>query len=196
MALYMSIFTEDFLEALSQPDVTCCLGVELEFPAGTTRVHSAQGPLTIDGQTWFGIGAMGEIGVVTEDGSLTSKQLSVVLNGLDTSIIGTVLNEKCVGRPGRVVFAVFDSLGVIIGVNVLYQGYISGSAMTAGNSNAVSYTLSNVFEKWKEGKPNRYSEESHLADQPGDHIMRMVGQMAERPIYWGAKQDALPFARY
>lgn len=196
MANYMSVFSDDFLTALDQPDVTVCLAVELDFAIGVTRVHSALGPLTIDGQTYFGVGAMGEIGIVTEDGSLTSKSLSVILNGLDTSIMATVLNEKCVGRPGRVLFACFDSLGAVIAANVLYQGYISGSALTAGDVNAVSYTLSNVFEKWKEGLPNRYTEESHLADQPGDHIMSKVGQMAERPIYWGAKQDALPFARY
>ncbi len=196
MAIYLSIFTEEFLTALDQPDVTVCLAVELDFPSGVTRVHSALGPLTIDGQTYLGVGALGEIGIVTEDGSLTSKSVSVILNGLDASIVGTVLNEKCVGRPGRVMFVCFDSLGAAISANVLYQGYISGSAMTAGDVNAVSYTLSNVFERWKEGLPDRYTEESHLASYPGDHIMSKVGQMAERPIYWGAKQDALPFARY
>ena len=196
MSVYMSIFTEDFLEALSQPDVTVCMAGELDFPSGVTRVHSALGPLTIGGNTYLGVGALGEIGVVTEDGTLTNKGVTVVLNGLDTSIIGTVLNEKCVGRPGKVLFACFNSLGAVISTNVLYQGYISGSGMTAGEVNAVSYTLANVFEKWKDGLPDRYTEESHLASNPGDHIMSKVGQMAERPIYWGSKQDALPFARY
>lgn len=196
MSIYYSIFDQQFLDALSQPDVIVATAVRVEFPSGVTKVHSATGELVINGEVYYGVGALGEISVVNEDGSLASKSVSIALNGLDTSLVGTVLNEKCVGCPASIYFVAFDSLGQAIAANLLYSGYISASAMTAGNVNAISYTISNVFEKWKEGKPDRYTEESHLASYPDDHIFRYVGQMAERPIYWGSAQDAPPFARF
>lgn len=196
MSLYYSIFDHAFVDALNQPDVIIATAVKIQFPSGTTRVHSATGELTIGGEAYLGVGALGEIGVVTEDGDLASKSVSLALNGLDTSLIATVMNEKCVGCPASIYFVAFNSLGQAIAANLLYSGYISASALTAGRTNAISYTVSNVFEKWKDGHPDRYTEESHVAKFPGDHIFRYVGQMAERPIYWGSNTDAPPFARF
>ena len=196
MSLYYSIFDQQFLDAMSQPDVTVATAVKLEFLSGTTRAHSATGELTIEGEIYYGVGALGDISIVNESGDLSSRSVSVILNGLDSSVVGTVLNEKCVGRPAAIYFVAFDSLGQAIAANLLYSGYISASAMTGGVANAVSYTISNVFEKWKDGKSDRYTQESHLALFEGDHIFRYVAQMAERPIYWGSGQDAPPFARF
>lgn len=196
MSIYYSTFDQDFVNSLFQPDVIVAMAVKIEFPSGITRVHSALGNLTINWESYLGLGALGEISVVNEDGDLSAKSVTLALNGLDTSLVGTVLNERTIGCPASIYFVTFSSLGQAIAANLLYSGFITANAMTAGRTNAVSYTVSNVFEKWKDGRPERYTEESHLASYPNDHIFRYVGQMAERPIYWGSEMDAPRFARY
>lgn len=196
MGLIYSALDEALIDSLQQPDVTLAIALMIEFPSGVTRVHSGTGYLTINGQQFVGVGAMGEISAVKEDGGLTTNQVNIALNGLDTSIMGTVMNERCVGSPAELYFATFDSNMDAIAVNLLYKGYICASGMTAGNTNAIAYTLSTVFEKWKDGGTGRWTEESHNHDNPGDHIMRYVNQTAERTINWGAMIDAPAYVRY
>lgn len=107
-------------------------------------------------------------------------------------------------RPGRVKSALLNWLGVPISLTTgtFWEEWfgtsssgkvVSGTGATSGDTNALQYTVSNIFEDWQRPFPDRYTDESHQAAQPGDRIFRYVAQMAERSIYWGSKKDAPGF---
>ncbi|MGL5525678.1 MAG: hypothetical protein ACRDCY_18175 [Aeromonas veronii] len=197
MSILYSLFDQTFLDAMAQPSVTMAIAVKVEFTTGTTRAHSGTGTIAIDGEEYLGLGTLGEIGKASEEHTLSPTQLNMALNGLDTSLVATTLNERCVNRPVTLMAVVFNQQdGTVLGANVIFRGKIAKSAMTAGEVNALSFTVSNIFEDWQYGDGARFTEESHEAQNPGDHIFKHVSKMAERALYWGSEKDAPPFASY
>lgn len=191
--MIFSPFSESVMDAMDNDVVTMVLAVAIYFDSGTTRVHSGTGAIVIDGQTFLGVGTLGQVGSVTEENTTSSSTMSLTLSGLDMTLVGQTLNENCIGSNVTVYVGVMNEQGQVVNANVLFEGFISDTAMQAGNTNAISYVVSNVFEKWSTGLPDRYTDESQQRLHPGDRFFRYVAQMAERSIYWGNKKDAPGF---
>lgn len=191
--MLFSPFSDSVLAAMEQPNVQMVLAAEIDFPSGVTRVHTGTGVIIINNQTYLGVGTLGDVGSVTEENSTSSSTMSMTLNGLDMALVGETLNEEVIGRNVTCYIAVINDQGVATGANVLFEGFITDTAMQAGQQNALSYVIANVFERWSIGLPDRYTDESHQRLQPGDRFFRYVAQMAERSIFWGSKKDAPGF---
>lgn len=191
--MLFSPFSDSLLDAMEQPNVCLILAADIDFPSGMTRVHTGTGLVIIDGQTYTGVGTLGEVGAVTEENSTSSSTMSMTLNGLDMLLVGETLNEECIGRDVRVYIAAINPQGTAIGANVLFEGFLADSALQAGTTNALSYNVANIFERWSQGLPERYTDESHRRTYADDHFFRYVAQMAERSIFWGNKKDAPAF---
>ncbi|KLD61786.1 hypothetical protein, partial [Luteibacter rhizovicinus] len=157
------------------------------------RVHTGTGVVIINGQTFLGVGTLGDVGSITEENSTSSSTMSMALSGLDMSLVGETLNKEVIGCSVICYIAAMNESGTISASNVLFEGFITDTSLQAGQQNALSYVVANVFERWQQGLPDRYTDESQQRLHPGDRFFRYVAQMAERSIYWGSKKDAPGF---
>ncbi|QXV79530.1 hypothetical protein bas21_0018 [Escherichia phage GottfriedDienst] len=192
--MLFSPFSDTLLDAMEQSNVSLVLAAEIDFPSGVTRVHTGTGVVVINGQTFLGVGTLGDVGSVTEENSTSSSTMSMALSGLDMSLVGETLNEEVIGRNVVCYIAVMNEQGNVIAANILFEGFITDTALQAGQQNALSYVISNVFERWSQGLPDRYTDESQQRLYPGDRFFRYIAQMAERSIFWGSKKDAPGFS--
>lgn len=188
-----SPFSDAMVDWLSRDRVTALIAANIQFESGTVYVHSGTGQIVLNGFVYYGMGKMGAVDDVGETNSTSPSQLKLTLSGLDLSLFATTLNERCVGRLANIYLVVMDDGGVVRAADLIFQGKVSSTGATAGETNALQYTVSNIFEDWQRPFPDRYTDESHQAAQPGDRIFRYVAQMAERSIYWGSKKDAPGF---
>ncbi|WP_238149120.1 hypothetical protein [Arsenophonus endosymbiont of Aleurodicus floccissimus] len=76
---------------------------------------------------------------------------------------------------------------------MIFAGQISTIGVTTGEENAVAVTISNRFERWSMGLPDKFTDASWRKRKSDGRIFRYVAQMAERAIYWGSKKDAPTF---
>ena len=109
------------------------------------------------------------------------------------SLFAKTLNERCVGRAAEIFLVAIDDNGQVRVADLIFQGKVSSTGATAGETNALQYTISNIFEDWQRPFPDRFTDESHQSVQHGDRIFRYVAQMSERSIFWGSKKDAPGF---
>ncbi|EIZ9492879.1 hypothetical protein G9X52_19880 [Cronobacter sakazakii] len=188
-----SPFSDSMVDYLSRDRVTAVIAAQVQFESGTAYVHSGTGTLVLGGYVYYGVGALGAVDDVQESGTTSPTQLKLTLSGLDLSLFAKTLNERCVGREAQIYLVAMDDSGVARVADLIFKGKVSSTGATAGETNALQYTVSNVFEDWQRPFPDRYTDESHQAAQPGDRLFRYVAQMAERPIYWGSKKDAPGF---
>ncbi|MCI0287369.1 hypothetical protein [Cronobacter sakazakii] len=188
-----SPFSDSMVDYLSRDRVTAVIAAQVQFESGTAYVHSGTGTLVLGGYVYYGVGALGAVDDVQESGTTSPTQLKLTLSGLDMSLFAKTLNERCVGREAQIYLVAMDDSGVAQVADLIFKGKVSSTGATAGETNALQYTVSNVFEDWQRPFPDRYTDESHQAAQPGDRLFRYVAQMAERPIYWGSKKDAPGF---
>ncbi len=188
-----SPFSDSMIDWLQRDRVTAVLAAKIAFESGTVYVHSGTGPLVIGGYVYLGLGTLGSVDDVSESNTTSPTQLKMTLSGLDLSLFSKTLNERCVGKPAELYLVALDDSGVAQVADLMFKGKVSSTGATAGETNALQYTVSNVFEDWQRPFPDRNTDESHQAAQPGDRIFRYVAQMAERSIFWGSKKDAPPF---
>ena len=186
-------FSDQMVDYLSRDRVTAVIAAQVQFESGTAYVHSGTGTLVLGGYVYYGVGTLGAVDDVQETGTTSPTQLKLTLSGLDMSLFAKTLNERCVGRPAELYLVALDEAGVARVADLIFKGKVSSTGATAGDTNALQYTVSNIFEDWQRPFPDRFTDESHQAAQPGDRIFRYVAQMAERPIYWGSKKDAPGF---
>lgn len=186
-------FSNDMITWLSRDRVTAVLAAKIEFESGTVYVHSGTGPMALNGFVYNGLGTMGSVDDVGETSTTSPTQLKMTLSGLDMSLFATTLNERCVGRPAELYLVALSDAGETQVADLLFKGKVTSTGATCGSTNALQYTISNIFEDWQRPFPDRFTDESHQAAQPGDRIFRYVAQMAERSIFWGSKKDAPPF---
>lgn len=102
-------------------------------------------------------------------------------------------HRRAIEWAAELYLVAMDDNGVVQVADLIFKGKVSGTGATAGETNALQYTVSNIFEDWQRPFPDRYTDESHQSIQPGDRLFRYVAQMAERSIYWGSKKDAPGF---
>ena len=178
---------------LSRDRVTVAIAANIQFESGTVYVHSGTGTLVLGGYVYYGMGRMGSVDDASETSTTSPTQVKMTLSGLDMTLFATTLNERCVGRNAEIYLVAMDDNGVVQVADLLFKGRVSSTGATAGGTNALQYTISNIFEDWQRPFPDRYTDESQQAAYPGDHIFRYVAQMAERSIYWGSKKDAPGF---
>lgn len=188
-------FSQTVAQAMFASHVNLLMAVEIIFDSGITRVHSGSGVIVIEGNSYIGVGILGQIGDVKEQNSTSATQLSLTLAGLESSLLSTFLNENCVGKKVSCFVGVLNDDFALIDYDVVFRGKIRDTAVLAGQNGAINLTVSNVFEEWAHGKSWRYTDDSQKKRNNGDRIFRYVVQMSDRSIYWGSKKDA-PAFRY
>lgn len=185
--------SDEMVKAIND-DCYLVVAAKLDLKSGVTCVHTGTGNLIIAGEVYQGVGQFGAVESVKEGLSTSPTQLLLSLSGFDSKLVGEVLNERSRGRDVRLMLVAIDEdNGQLILADVIFAGQIANLSVTTGDENAIGLTVSNRFERWSLGLPDRFTDESWSKRHNGDRIFRYVAQMAERSIYWGSKKDAPSF---
>ncbi|EOJ8666826.1 hypothetical protein AB7250_19045 [Providencia stuartii] len=185
--------SDEMVKAIND-DCYLVVAAKLDLKSGVTCVHTGTGNLIIAGEVYQGVGQLGAVESVKEGLSTSPTQLLLSLSGFDSKLVGEVLNEHSRGRDVRLMLvAIDDDNGQPMLADVIFAGQIANLSVTTGEENKIGLTVSNRFERWSMGLPDRFTDESWSKRHSGDRIFRYVAQMAERSIYWGSKKDAPSF---
>ncbi|EPS9063973.1 hypothetical protein [Providencia stuartii] len=185
--------SDEMVKAIND-DCYLVVAAKLDLKSGVTCVHTGTGNLIIAGEVYQGVGQLGAVESVKEGLSTSPTQLLLSLSGFDSKLVGEVLNERSRGRDVRLMLvAIDDDNGQPMLADVIFAGQIANLNVTTGEENKIGLTVSNRFERWSMGLPDRFTDESWSKRHSGDRIFRYVAQMAERSIYWGSKKDAPSF---
>jgi len=186
-------FDQDMARLMCEGIVNPLLAFRLDLPSGITRLHSGLGELVLDGEVFYGVGSLGDVSQAKEQLTTSPTQVSVSLTGLDQALLGAVMSERVVGCMGRLYLCLLSETGESLRHSLLFKGRVASAPIQAGEVNAIRLTLSNIFEEWKRGLPQRYTDESHRRRYPQDRFFRFQDEMSNRSISWGSKRDAPGF---
>ncbi len=185
-------FSNDMVKAINE-GYYLVVASRLDLKSGVVRAHTGVGNIIIAGEIYQGVGQFGAIESVGENMTTSPQQLIMKLSGFDSSLIGEVMNERIRGRNAQLMLVALNEEAKPALAEVLFAGQISTIGVTAGEENEIAVTVSNRFERWSYGLPDRFTDESWSKRKKGDRIFRYVAQMADRAIYWGSKKNAPAF---
>ncbi|QPG06565.1 hypothetical protein IT774_05170 [Salinimonas marina] len=154
--------------------------LRLAFPSGPIRIHSGIGEKTYNGETYLGVGSLGSISTLSEDGSTSAKRLSLGIQVDDYAAFAAAMNDNPIGYEGELFLASLDENRRISATALLFAGDIADYNLKKGKPNFISVALSDWFETW--GRPAfaaKYTDASQQALHPGDEIFSQVDQLAQ-----------------
>ena len=83
--------------------------VDGHFDSGTVRFWTGLGNLTVEGETYTGVGEILNVAPSSETQTLRANGITVGLSGVSTEIVSLALNENCQGRSIKVRMIFFPS---------------------------------------------------------------------------------------
>ncbi len=189
-------FSDSVIDLMSRPTVRITYAGELDFKEGVARFHTGTGALVINGQTYEGVGQFGDVESVPEQlNSSSPMSVTLTLSGIDAQVMRDTLQDRCRGRPGRLMLVAYDEDGSYA-ADILFSGTMDAASMSYGGNqgeNAISVELTDRMVDWRRGGTERWTDENHRARRQGDRFFSVVAQLAEWPIYWGGAKNAPPF---
>ncbi|AFT79033.1 hypothetical protein AMBLS11_12300 [Alteromonas macleodii str. 'Black Sea 11'] len=151
----------------------------IPFKSGMVLVHSGVGEKHYNGETYLGVGELGSISNLSEDGGTNSKRLTFKLDFDDETIFADLLNEDPLGGEAELYIASLDENRRISAVELLFAGDIVDYNPNKGERFTVSVTVSDWFEVWaKPTNSAKFTDASQKALHPDDDFFSMVEALA------------------
>lgn len=160
--------------------------VELVYDNATTRVHSDTQSLSFEGKQFTGVGGLGGISAVQEQGELAVSGLELTLSGIDSALVAQALNEPYQGRPASVWVGYKGADNQLVDTPILiFKGRMDRQSISLGEKAEIRISVENRLVDWDRPRVLRYNHASQQSRFPADKGLMFVEQAAEKRIVWG-----------
>jgi hypothetical protein len=182
----MPIFNDADLDKLSRPHVARAWFLEMDLPAGVSRLHNGTGRVVLDGFEWRGVtdpigSQLVDIDAVEEPRFGQASAVKVTLSGANRAFFASVhANARDIeGRDALLYWAAFDAetQEVIIGPKLLFPGKLSSPTLRwAGlGLRTVSVTIESIWSSQNYSFGGRWTDADQRRRYPGDKGLQYVG---------------------
>lgn len=158
----------------------------LDFSSGMVRVNDTPFDITIEENTYYGLGQLGGISSVQEGAELQSYNIEMTLSGIPPELISLALLDHYQGRDVDISLVLLDEEHIMIGdPTLLFRGRMDTMTISLGEKAIITVVAQNRMADWDRARIRRYTHEDQIIDYPDDKGLEFITQMAEKTIYWG-----------
>lgn len=180
-------FSQAFLQGLEDDILDIALAVEMSFssePNDTLRFWSGLGDMVIDGETYFGSGALLRAKPSSESNGVNAKGATILLSGIDQAITNEVITLPYQNRPAKIITG-FKVGGTYEWVTV-FRGFMDVITITEdGATSNVEIKCENRLIDMLRARERRYTQEDQQITFPSDKGLDFVHEMKQKQIVWG-----------
>ena len=186
------------LTALSQPEVQPFYAVEALFDdtddtrwdesgyaaENAIRLWTGYGDKTIASNTYTGSGNVMSISGFEEVADLAAKNITITLNGVDSTLVSLALSEPYQRRLCRVYFGTDDTTAIEV-----FTGFMNTMSIEdSGETSTITLTVESKLVELERASNRRYTHENHVARHSGDTFFSYVADMQDKDIVWGREK--------
>ncbi|HLH35994.1 MAG TPA: hypothetical protein VKX41_15080 [Alloacidobacterium sp.] len=160
----------------------------LNFTTGIQYVWTGPGPLVWNGNTYTGVGSLGQVGTISEATEVRADGTTVTLSGIDPALMGDCLNDVRVGAPAVIYFALVDQSGALIGTPYpLFSGTVDKPVVSVGpDSISISLALESRLTNLQRATQRRYTAADQHIKYPDDTGFNWVEILNDIALRWGS----------
>lgn len=159
--------------------------LHLGFDSGDLYMWTGNGQQDIGGITHLGTGQILSLSEVEETSDISARGITVVMTGLDPSILSLALSEPYQGRVATL------SLGVdedYTEVTEIFSGYMDTMDIDYGGETcSVKMTIENKLIDLERPRAQRYTSAYQKSLYPNDKGFDFVEGLQDQQFYWGRK---------
>ena len=176
---------------LAKPVTRTVYFVQFEFATGTSRLSTANLPITWGGFDWAGVGSIGLIGSVDESDGLESKPLNFTINAAQPSWLALAVGavEAYRGRPAKMYMCPLDESFRLVDTPVLCWSGLMDMVSVGINGESGTITLKCETSAYglKRRPTMRLNAAQHRNEHPSDSGLDYLTDLISNPKVWLSK---------
>lgn len=155
--------------------------VKMEFGSGTSYVTTADRTITYDSNNYLGVGGLGSISPISENGQLNPEKVELSLSGVDSANIATALGEDYQGLPATIYAGYFNisTYALIADPVILFKGTMDNMEVILGKTANIKVSVISILDNWRKPKIRRYNNDDQQSEYLGDKGFEYVEQIAQ-----------------
>ena len=183
-----------FSAALTNKVIYPVILVDLNLNNQTLHVWSGIGPLTWNGNTYTGVGTLGEVQPAQEDTVVQANGANVSLSGVDPTVLADALSDLQLGGTVTQWFGLLNpAMLTLIGQPAcMFSGLMDAPTVTCGvpgpngepGRAIISIPLETRLAMLKEGQRKLYSRADQNLKYPNDTGFQYVEQENYLALIW------------
>lgn len=174
------------LTAIAAAHIRPIVFVSLEFDGGTEYIHNAVGNYVTLGQTWQGIGALGEISPIEEGLDLSPFAVTLQLNALNPDLMAIVQGEEPFNRRVTIYIGYLDENGVLVAdPQIRWRGLMDNFTVRLGLENGISLAAESHLRFFDKANGSLFTDEHQQRRYSGDLFFQFQQQFVDAQITWG-----------
>ncbi|MDJ0838945.1 MAG: hypothetical protein QNK37_20665 [Acidobacteriota bacterium] len=175
---------------LGLPHIDEVFAVRLDLQPIPVLLHSDIGPMVLHGETYEGVGSLGEITNFREDTSRRPHGVRLRLRADDT-LISSVMTHAPQWRDARVeIFYVILDNGdpVTTEPPVIWRARVAGvNIIQSSQGDAVEIATESNLTDWDRVPGGLFSDEWFRIFYPNDGFFKQVGELSRQNLSWGGR---------
>lgn len=175
--------------ALAANEKTLLALVKAEFDSGDVRLWTGIGDLTFDGEVYTGRGTVMQINLPGETAAVRASGGTIVLTGVDPSVIALADTEHYQGRPISIWIGCKDAAGALIAdPDPAFVGIMDViEPERQGATARVVVSIENRSALLDKAIERRLTPEDQHLTYPADKGFDFVAGLAQRVVQWGPR---------
>ena len=173
---------------LAKPVVRVVYFVEFEFASTTSRLSTANIPITWGGYEWAGVGTLGSIGTVEESDGLESRPLNFTINAAQPAWLSLAVGpvEEYRGRKARLFMCPLDESFRMVGTPERCWSGVMDTLSVGINDESGTITLKCETSAYglKRRPAFRLNAAQHKKEHPTDTGFDYLSDLISNPQVW------------
>jgi len=179
------------LAALEAPSQQVSLFVEINFRSGPVYLWSGLGSVNWNGQTWTGIGSFLGLATMEDAATVEARGVSILLSGLDPTMVSDCLTEFQLGLPADVYLALWSGGSIIADPLLAWSGRTDQPTFDVHpDTVTISQACENRLVDMNVAIDRRLTNEDQQMTYPGDLGLQFVDAIQEMTLFWGYPNSA------
>lgn len=174
------------LAAIAASDLQPAVFVEAFLNGPVVRIWSGIGTISWNGHTWAGLGSLMSISMTEDAATVEARGISIVMSGLDATLLADCLADFRLGLPVTVYFALYASGSLIADPIISWAGRMDQPTIdVAGDTASITINCENRLIDMNIAVDRRYTHEDQQLENPGDLGFQFVNGLQETTLFWG-----------
>tara|TARA_R110000751_G_scaffold268560_1_gene368284 strand:- start:81 stop:659 length:579 start_codon:yes stop_codon:yes gene_type:complete len=185
--------TSAFNTAIIDTVVKPIFAIELELSDGTLRFWTGYGNITMtaggSSKVFTGLGDLLGISPISESSTLSMQGITVILTGIKSSLISSILSAEYTNRNGTLYMGLLNSSDAVIAdVYTLFKGKMDVCNISEnGDTSNITLSIESRLVSFELPKERLYTLEDQQVDYPSDLGFEFIPDLQDKEITWGKK---------
>lgn len=176
-----------YAAALAAGTIRPFRAVQIGFRSQTVYAWSGVGPLVWNGNTFQGVGSLGNISAVQEGIGTQASGVTLELSGIDATLFGECMTDVQQGATARIWRGLVDETCSLIGTPYqLFRGQTDAPSFSlSGQEMKIALALESRIVNLQRSSSRRYTGADQRLSFPTDSAFGWVEQLNDLAVVWG-----------